>query len=66
VKRPAASVQQSATSAKDLEASSLEDASEVALEIDAEDEEAIERALVSVREGRGIPLDEFLTILQRV
>lgn len=44
---------------------SEEEPLEFAVELDAEDEEAIERALESVRAGKSIPLDEFLERLQR-
>ena len=37
-----------------------------AVELDAEDERAIDRALASVREGKGISLDKFRAILQRL
>jgi hypothetical protein len=43
----------------------VEDAAPV-VELDAEDEKAIDRALASVREGKGIPLDKFRAILQRL
>ena len=36
------------------------------VELDAEDERSIDRALASVREGRGISLDRFRAILQRL
>ena len=36
------------------------------VELDAEDERAIDRALASVREGKGISLDKFRAILQRL
>jgi hypothetical protein len=38
----------------------------VAIELDEEDEAAIERALSSVRAGKGISLDKFRAILQRL
>jgi hypothetical protein len=34
--------------------------------LDAEDERAIDRALASVREGKGISLAKFRAILQRL
>ena len=43
----------------------FEDEVEPFAEVDADDEEAIDRAMTSVREGKGIPLDEFLVALQR-
>jgi hypothetical protein len=36
------------------------------VELDAEDERAIDRALASVRAGKGISLDKFRAILQRL
>jgi hypothetical protein len=36
------------------------------VQLDAEDEKAIDRALTSVREGKGISLDKFRAILQRL
>lgn len=36
------------------------------VELDAEDEKAIDRALASVREGKGISLDKFRAILNRL
>lgn len=36
------------------------------VELDAEDEQAIDRALASVRDGKGISLDKFRAILQRL
>jgi hypothetical protein len=36
------------------------------IELDAEDEAAIERALTSVRAGKGISLQKFRAILQRL
>jgi hypothetical protein len=36
------------------------------VEIDAEDQKAIDRALASVRDGKGISLDKFRAILQRL
>ena len=36
------------------------------VELDAEDERAIDRALASVREGKGLSLDKFRAILQRL
>jgi len=36
------------------------------VELDAEDEKAIDRALVSVRKGKGISLDKFRAILNRL
>jgi hypothetical protein len=36
------------------------------VELDAEDERAIDRALASVRAGKGMSLDKFRAILQRL
>ncbi len=36
------------------------------VELDAEDEKAIDRALASVRDGKGISLDKFRAILHRL
>jgi hypothetical protein len=36
------------------------------IELDAEDEKAIDRALTSVRAGKGISLDKFRAVLQRI
>lgn len=36
------------------------------VELDAEDERAIDQALASVREGKGISLDKFRAILKRL
>ena len=36
------------------------------VELDAEDERAIDKALVSIRAGKGISLDKFRAILQRL
>lgn len=43
----------------------VEDAAPI-VELDAEDEQAIDRALASVRAGKGISLDKFRAILQRL
>lgn len=43
----------------------VEDAAPI-VELDAEDERAIDRALASVRAGKGISLDKFRAILQRL
>ena len=43
----------------------VEDAAPI-VELDAEDEKAIDRALASVRDGKGISLDKFRAILQRL
>jgi hypothetical protein len=43
----------------------VEDAAPL-VELDAEDEKAIDRAVASVREGQGISLDKFRAILTRL
>lgn len=42
----------------------VEEAPQV-VELDAEDEKAIDRALSSIRAGKGISLDKFRAVLQR-
>jgi hypothetical protein len=44
----------------------LVDDPEPPIELDADDEKAIDRALASVRDGKGISLDRFRAILQRL